>query len=112
MQFSPQTTERLALQQQKYLDSLSAKKERIANCWGSIQANGWSMDLLTELRTEVHRLSGSAGSYGLMSLGDAAQNLDRTLAMETEMTSLTATIGDLISHLFKAFDEAVDNRTS
>jgi HPt (histidine-containing phosphotransfer) domain-containing protein len=111
MQFSPQAKERLALQRKKYLDSLSSKKERIANCWQLIQANGWNMDLLNEFRTEVHRLSGSAGSYGLITLGEAAQNLDRTLAVETEMTSLTATIGTLVEHLFVAFDQALESHS-
>jgi hypothetical protein len=41
----------------------------------------------------------------------AAQNIDRTLAMETEMTILTATTGTLVEHLFVAIDQALENHS-
>ena len=107
MNFSPQAKERLARQREKYFSSLSAKKMRIQDCWSQIQAAGWNTDRLNTLKTEVHRISGSAGSYGLISLGDAAQNLDRELALETEMSSLTFNIGELVAILLNAFDEAM-----
>ena len=108
MNFSPQTKERLALQQLKYLNSLPAKKSRIMNCWESIERNGWAEVNLKNLKMEVHRLSGSAGSYGLAPLGRAAQNLDRMLALESEMSSLTNSISDLIDKLLYAFDRVIE----
>ena len=110
MNISQQARERLALQHEKYLNSLGAKKARIQECWKSIQSGGWTIERLNMLKTEVHRLSGSAGSYGLNELGSAAQDLDRTLAMETEMSSLSSAIGDLVSALFVAFDQAIESR--
>jgi HPt (histidine-containing phosphotransfer) domain-containing protein len=112
MNFSPQTKERLVQQQTKYLNSLPSKRARISSCWNLIQNEGWSYELLNDLRTEVHRLSGSAGSYGLNSLGAAAQNLDRMLALETEMSSLTSSISELIEQLLLAFDQAEELETS
>ena len=112
MNFSPQTKERLARQQDKYMNSLSGKKDRIFNCWSLIQTGGWTLDLLSELRTEVHRLAGSAGSYGLVRLGKAAQNLDRMLALESEMSSLSSSIAELVDKLFSAFDEVISNSVS
>lgn len=111
MNISRQAMERLALQHEKYLDSLSAKKSRIKDCWETIQSEGWTLDSLNTLRTEVHRLSGSAGSYGLNELGSAAQALDRTLVMETELSSLSTSINELIIVLMAAFDEAIELRS-
>ena len=107
MNISPQAMERLARQHEKYLDSLGAKKLRIQDCWKTIQSGGWTQDRLSTLRTAVHRLSGSAGSYGLNDLGKAAQDLDRTLAMEAEMSSMSESINDLLTVLMNAFDEAI-----
>ena len=108
MIFSPRAKEQLAQQHLKYLDTLAGKRNRILNSWEVIQNEGWTKDRLNSLKTEVHRLSGSAGSYGLLALGDAAQSLDRMLALESEMTSLTSAISDLISNLLLAFNESME----
>ena len=107
---STQAMERLAQQHEKYLDSLGAKKSRIEECWKSIQSDGWTQGRINTLRTEVHRLSGSARSYGLRDLGNAAQDLDRTLVMETEMSSLSGSINGLIIVLMSTFDKAIELR--
>jgi len=82
MNMSPRAMELLAAQQKKYLQSFPAKKERIEQCWEAIQHHGWTPELTAKLKTEVHRLSGSAGSYGLDDLSKAAQALDRHLALD------------------------------
>ena len=84
MNMSPRAMELLAAQQKKYLQSFPAKKERIEQCWTAIQRHGWTPELTANLKTEVHRLSGSAGSYGLDDLSQAAQALDRYLALERQ----------------------------
>ena len=110
MILSPQAKERLAQQQLKYLSSLSNKKSRISSCWDRIKAGGNSPELLNELQTEVHRLSGSAGSYGLTGLGEAAQKLDRILLKKDEMSILTSPIADLMSELNDAFEEVIEDQ--
>ncbi|MFT5140336.1 MAG: HPt (histidine-containing phosphotransfer) domain-containing protein [Lysobacterales bacterium] len=96
----------------KERDSLPAKRARISSCWHSIQNEGWSFQFLSDLKTQVHRLSGSAGSYGLISLGLAAKNLDKVLALETEIPSLNSSIPKLIEQLLLAFDQAIEFETS
>ena len=76
MNLSPRARELLALQHKKYLQSLPDKKARISRRWSEIQRQGWSPELSARFKTEVHRLSGSAGSYGLDALGRAAHQLD------------------------------------
>ena len=108
MNLSPQAMERLAQQQQKYLASLPAKRERILSCWQGIQVNGWGCECFLDLKTEVHRLAGSAGSYGLAKLGMAAKDLDTLLASELEITVNSTNIVDLMDHLFFELDNAVN----
>ena len=69
MNLSPRAQELLALQQVKYLRSLPDKKARLEKAWNAIKHKGWKPNSEEALKMEVHRLSGSAGSYGLRSLG-------------------------------------------
>ena len=63
----------------KYVASLPGKRARIEDCWKLIQCSEWSADSLGKLKQEVHRLSGSAGSYGLEELGAFAQSFEQSL---------------------------------
>jgi len=107
---SPQAKERLELQQEKYLNSLPLKKDRIMSCWQGIQVKGWNCTCLSDLKTEVHRLSGSAGSYGLEELGSAANALDRLFATTVDIPTVSDTIAGLIESLFSALDLAIADR--
>ena len=108
MNLSPEARKLLALQQVKYFRSLPDKKARISRCWKSIQRNGWSAEQLNVLKFEVHNLSGSAGSYGLVVLGSVAQSLDRLLSVDENMSALSPRISELIADLVRAFDAAMD----
>lgn len=63
----------------RYLDSFPEKQAELEDGWQRVQANGWSAESLASFRTPVHRLAGSAGSYGLKELGRAARVLDAAL---------------------------------
>jgi len=109
MNISPRTKERLAQQHEKYLNSLPAKKQRILSCWQGIQVNGWNCSCLADLKMEVHRLAGSAGSYGFSLLGSVAQDLDRLLISPGGNISESSNIiADLVLNLMDAFDQAIN----
>lgn len=112
MNLSPRAKQLLALQQAKYLRSLPEKKARLANAWNATRQQGWTPESSEVLKTEVHRLSGSAGSYGLHSLGKAAQNLDSLLADSTKFVTpsadLEAEFEKLMDVLFQVLDEDID----
>lgn len=63
----------------RYLDSFTEKQVELENRWDRVQASDWTAESLARLRTPVHRLAGSAGSYGLEELGHAARRLDASL---------------------------------
>ena len=65
--------------QRKYIDSLPAKRSRIEEGWKQVQSSSWSDAAVAALKADVHRLAGSAGSYGLQELGDVAARLESTL---------------------------------
>jgi HPt (histidine-containing phosphotransfer) domain-containing protein len=108
MKLSPRAQELLARQQAKYMRSLPEKKARIAHCWSAIKRQGWAPELSDKLKTEVHRLSGSAPSYGLEALGQAAHKLDLLLASGIDIDAADTESGELMSALFHAFDEVID----
>jgi HPt (histidine-containing phosphotransfer) domain-containing protein len=68
---------------QKFINSLPEKMQQIAACWHRLESGGWSEEDRQRLSVQAHRLSGSAGSYGLDSLGEAAARLNRALKAGT-----------------------------
>jgi HPt (histidine-containing phosphotransfer) domain-containing protein len=65
---------------QKYIASLGDKRDGIARSRKSAFAADATTDDRQELLLLIHRISGSAGSYGLDELGQAALELDQLLA--------------------------------
>jgi hypothetical protein len=104
---SPKARELLEIQRRKYLGSLQDKKARIGDCWAGVQASAWEAGEVDRLRTEIHRLAGSAGSYGLDDLGAIAQIVDRMLASDTDSAQQRFAIGGRIDELLEALDEVV-----
>ena len=111
MNLSPRAQQLLALQQAKYLRSLPDKKARLESVWNAVKQQGWKPDLEEALKMEVHRLSGSAGSYGLNSLGKAAQRLDLMLSdnsnFKTPSAGPDADFGRLMETLFVALEDDI-----
>ncbi|MBT8058376.1 MAG: Hpt domain-containing protein [Gammaproteobacteria bacterium] len=73
---SPRAQELQARLLRRYLDSIPEKKAELERAWEAVQNDAWSADALARFKTPVHRLAGSAGSYGLDELGQAARALD------------------------------------
>ena len=63
----------------KFISSLPDKQARFEQCWQEVQASSWGPEPLARLRTQAHRLAGSAGSYGCEDLGAIALRLDISL---------------------------------
>ncbi len=108
MKLSPRAQELLARQQAKYMRSLPEKKARIEQCWHAIRRQGCTPEFLGKLKTEVHRLSGSAPGYGLEALGQAAHKLDLLLTSCNDIDAADAESAELMGALFHAFDEVID----
>ena len=108
MILSPRAQKLAALAQAKYLRSLPEKKARIAHVWIAIQRHGWTPELSARLKTEVHWLSGSAGSYGFSALGQAAQKLDALLADGIEIRHAGSGFDDVMAALLREFDQVID----
>jgi len=111
MNLSPRAQRLLALQHEKYLQSLPDKKTRIDRYWQAIQRQGWTRELSARLKTELHRLAGSAGSYGLTVLGQKALDLDVLLAgdMETSHSEFShgPEFAELMLELYRAMDGVI-----
>ena len=113
MNLSPRGQQLIALQQIKYLQSLPEKKARLDLYLTAVQQHGWTPASFNELKLEVHRLTGSAGSYGLVSLGSAAQKLDLMLAdnknSKVQTADFTAEFFGGMDELFQVLDEVLNS---
>jgi HPt (histidine-containing phosphotransfer) domain-containing protein len=82
-ELSPRAQELQAQLLRRYLDSIPEKRTELETAWESLRAGAWSTDSLAGLKTPVHRLAGSAGSYGLEDVGQAARTLDASLKVSS-----------------------------
>jgi HPt (histidine-containing phosphotransfer) domain-containing protein len=64
-----------------YIESMPAKRKAIQQCMDQVKtaAQRGETILCEKLFQHVHRLAGSAGSYGFDTLGQAASSVDRYL---------------------------------
>lgn len=109
MKLSPRAQELLDRQQAKYMGSLPKKRTRISRCWSAIGRQGCTPELFDKLKTEMHRLSGSAPSYGLEALGQVAHKLDLLLTSCNDIDAAVAESGELMSALLVEFDEVIED---
>ncbi len=65
--------------QTRYAASLPQKHAELSRAWAELQTQPDDIALGEELNSRLHRLSGSAGAYGYLRLGDVAQRLDERL---------------------------------
>ena len=96
-----------ALKQQllrRYLDSLPAKRAELDEAWQAARSEQTAAQGLAQMKSLVHRLAGSAGSYGLDGLNEAAQALNKALA---DIGSPAGQLGDIeayVEDLLSALD--------
>lgn len=90
-------------QEARYLHSLPRKKSDLQTAWDEAQRQSWSVRTAGHFKTLVHRLAGSAGSYGYDELGRAAKCLDHLLGSmpheEAPGKRAAALFGEIISQL-------------
>jgi HPt (histidine-containing phosphotransfer) domain-containing protein len=97
----------IARQQRIYIDSMPSKKKAIQQCMMQVKTaeKSGESDLCDKLFQHVHRLAGSAGSYGLDALGEAASAVDRYLIAHSpgagEPAVLTAKLKKLLVEIDK-----------
>ncbi|NNK51389.1 MAG: Hpt domain-containing protein [Xanthomonadales bacterium] len=91
--------------QQKYFDSLPAKRASLAGDWERVQSSDWSDAALAALKAGVHRLAGSAGSYGFDQLGEAAAQLESSLRSGSGAAGFRELIGRQVRELQQALDD-------
>jgi HPt (histidine-containing phosphotransfer) domain-containing protein len=111
LNLSPRGQQLIALQQIKYLQSLPEKKARLELYLAGVRQHGWTPESFNEFKLEIHRLTGSAGSYGLVSLGSVAQKLDVMLAdsknSKVQTADFTAEFLCGMDDLFQELDEVL-----
>lgn len=69
---------------QRYHGSLATKQADLEAACQAAEEDNWSEDAIRQLKLLVHRLAGSAASYGFNKLGEAARELDQTLSYAQE----------------------------
>lgn len=87
------------------------KREAITRCLSQVTAaiNRSEANLCEQLFQQVHRLAGSAGSYGFEALGQAASAVDVYLIAHAPESTDLPELGSLLQTLVDEIDEIVLN---
>jgi len=85
-----------------YRASLPGKKAGIDASWTQVKASDWHDDEMAKLRLLVHRLAGSAGSYGFEELGVAASDLDESLKCDARGPAQRQQVKQQVTTLLQA----------
>lgn len=103
----------IAEQQHIYIDSMPAKKLAIQQCMAQVKAVAGSgaPDLCDKLFQHVHRLAGSAGSYGFDSLGQAASIVDRYLISNSPGVGDLTELAGMLQNLLTEIDDIVQKNS-
>ena len=106
---SEQAQKLIAIQRRRYIDSMPAKRQVIMQCMSQVTAaidNG-EPELCDLLFQQVHRLAGSAGSYGFETLGQAASAVDAYLIAHAPEPTKLPELGSLLQTLVDEIDKVV-----
>ena len=86
----------------KYISSMKDKHTDIKRLLKTLDETGWQNAAdIKELHTIVHKLSGSAGSYGFDSLSDSAMEIDLSLKKRTAGSNSDKEISRKIKQLLQ-----------
>jgi len=107
---SEQAHKLIAKQRQRYIESMPAKRDVILQCMAQIRAAAGSgePDLCDNLFQQIHRLAGSAGSYGFEELGQEASVVDRYLIARSLKPDDLPELGSMLQKLLDEIDEIID----
>jgi len=81
---SKSANERFASLQLNYARTLGDKLEQLRVAWERCLHGGWAESAGEDLRMQVHRVAGSAPSYGFSEIGEAARSLELCLKEHAE----------------------------
>ena len=100
----------IAEQRQRYIESMPDKRMVVLECMAQIKAamQTGEPDLCDKLFQQVHRLAGSAGSYGFEDLGTAASVVDRYIIANSLQPDDFPELGSLLQKLLDEIDEIID----
>lgn len=106
---------RLKVLGERYRDSLPAKRAGIERAWRSLVGSGHDVEHMEVLRRIVHRIAGSAPSYGHSAIGRLASEAEAELerlcsdarSAARPGTGLCA-LAPLIDRLLLALDEGMN----
>lgn len=103
---SEQAQKLIAKQQRKYIESMPDKREAICQCMTQVSnaVRSGNGGLCETLFQQVHRLAGSAGSYGFESLGEAASVVDRYLIANSPKVTDLPELESLLQSLLDEID--------
>ena len=109
MQLSEQAQKLIAKQRRNYIESMPDKREAICQCMAQVRCAVQSakVDLCETLFQQVHRLAGSAGSYGFESLGEAASVVDRYLIANSPSVTDLPELESLLQSLLNEIDDII-----
>ena len=95
----------IAERRRAYIESMPAKRKAIQQCMDQVKTavQQGETNLCEKLFQHVHRLAGSAGSYGFDTLSQAASSVDRYLIANShradDPTDLTARLQKLLAEI-------------
>ena len=103
----------IAKQRQRYIESMPVKRAVIIECMAQIEAavRCGETELYDKLFQQIHRLAGSAGSYGFEELGQAASVVDRYLIVKTLQSDDLPELGAILQRLLDEIDEIIDKHS-
>ena len=106
---SKRAQELVAKQRRRYVESMPDKREMISQCLAQISEAMLSGEtkLCEKLFQQVHRLAGSAGSYGFESLGQAALAMDRYLVTNPTGVSNLHELASMLQNLLDEIDDII-----
>ena len=109
MKLSERAQKLIAEQRCRYIDSMPSKKQTIRRCMAEVSAAARSgkPDLCDKLFQQVHRLAGSAGSYGFDSLGRTASTVDRYLIANSPGPGDLTELATLLQKLLTEIDDVI-----
>lgn len=107
---SEQAHKLIAKQRQRYIESMPVKREVILECMAQTGASvrGGESELCDKLFQQIHRLAGSAGSYGFEDMGQAASVVDRYLIAKSLQPDDLPELGSLLQKLLDEIDNIID----
>ncbi|MGB5488914.1 MAG: Hpt domain-containing protein [Lysobacterales bacterium] len=108
---SEQAQKLIAEQRRRYIDSMPDKRRAIRQCMLQFNAalQNSEPDLCDKLFQQIHRLAGSAGSYGFESLGLAASVVDRYLTANSLQVANLPELTSLLQNLLNEIDDVIRN---